>query len=335
MQFAGPGSYHGTGFDQITHSEDLMAYGAFPRRSLAGVLGLDGRLAANPTEENSFFGVPMLLVAIGAAVLALRPTRDLARRSLARAVVGSALLFAVLSLGPRLKFDRHRTDFPLPYALLRHAPLFDSALPGRLALIVAALVGVLLALGLDRLPQLKHPRLVAAAVAIGLLPIAPAPLLTMDRSPVPHFISSGRWHEYVRPGQTLIPAPLPSDWLPDGQRWQAAALATGDGATFRIPAGFFLGPDSNGRGRIGPLPRWMQTTLSRAALAGERPLAITPVMQAEARKDLRYWGGNVVVLPDRGHGDRWSDRHDLLLQILTELFGSPTRVDDVWLWRVS
>jgi hypothetical protein len=335
MQFFGPGSYHGTGFDQITHSEDLMAYGAFPRRSLAGVLGLDGRLAPNPTEENSFFGVPALLVGVGAAVLALRPTQDLARRTLARAVVASALLFAVLSLGPRLKFDRHRTDFPLPYALLRHVPLFDSALPGRLALIVTALTGVLLALSLDRLPELRYPRLVAAAVAIGMLPILPAPLLTMDRSPVPHFISSGRWREYVQPGQTLIPAPLPSDWLPDGQRWQAAALASGDGATFRIPAGFFLGPDSNGRGRIGPLPRWTTTTLARAALAGERPLAITPVMQAEARADLRYWGGNVVVLPDGGYGNRWSRRHDLLLQILTELFGPPARVDDVWLWRVS
>jgi hypothetical protein len=335
MQFFGPGSYHGTGFDQITHSEDLMAYGAFPRRSLAGVLGLDGRLAANPTEENSFFGLPALLVLIGAAVLALRPTQDLARRTLARAVVASALLFAVLSLGPRLRFNGHRTDFPLPYALVRHAPLFDSALPGRLALIVAALGGVLLALSLDRLPQLRHPRLIAAAVSIGLLPILPAPLLTMDRSPVPHFISSGRWREYVRPGQTLIPAPLPSDWLPDGQRWQAAALASGDGATFRIPAGFFLGPDLNGRGRIGALPRFTTTTLSRAALTGERPLAITPVMQAEARADLRYWGGDVVVLPDGGYGNRWSPRHGLILQILTELFGSPTRVDDVWLWRVS
>jgi hypothetical protein len=335
MQFFGPGSYHGTGFDQITHSEDLMAYGAFPRRSLAGVLGLDGRLAANPTEENSFFGVPALLVVIGAAMLALRPTQDLARRALARAVVASALLFAVLSLGPRLKFDRVRTDFPLPYALVRHAPVFDSALPGRLALIVTALAGILLALSLDRLPELRRPRLVVAAVAIALLPILPAPLLTMDRSQVPHFISSGRWREYVRPGQTLIPAPLPSDWLPDGQRWQTAALASGDGATFRIPAGFFLGPDPSGRGRIGPLPRWTMTTLSRAALAGERPLAITPVMQAEARADLKYWGGDVVVLPDGGYGNRWSQRHDLLLQILTELFGSPTRVDDVWLWHVS
>jgi hypothetical protein len=336
MQFVGPQSYHGTGFDQVQHSEDLLAYGAFPRRSLAGMLGLDGgRLAANPTEENSFFGVPALLVLIGAAVLALRPGPDLFRRRLARAVVATTLVFAVLSLGPRLLLDGHRTHFPLPYALLRHAPLFDSALPGRLALIVAALAGVLLALGLDRLSELKRPRLVAAAVTVGLLPIVPAPLLTMQRSPVPHFISSGHWREYVRPGGTLVPAPLPSDWLPDGQRWQAAALA-GGGGTFRIPAGFFLGPDPSGRGRIGPVPRWTQTTFSWVALAGERPLAITPVMQAEARADLEYWGGNVVVLPDSGgRGNRWARNHALLLEVATELYGQPTHVDDVWLWRVN
>jgi hypothetical protein len=336
MMFFGPGHFHGTGFDQVTHSEDLMSYGAFAHRSLAGVLGLDGRLAANPTEENSFFGVPGLLILVGAAALSLRPAQDLARRSLARAVAASALLFAMLSLGPHLKFHGHVTVHLMPYGLLRHVPLFDSALPGRFALIVTALSGVLLALGLDRLPELKRPRLVAAAVAVGLLPIVPVPLLTMDRSPVPRFISSGHWREYVRPGETLIPAPVPSDWLPDGQRWQAAALASGDGRTFRIPAGFFLGPDPGGRGRIGPVPRWTQTTLHDAAMAGKRPLAITPVMQAEARADLRHWGGSVVVLPaDGGTGNRWSRNHDLLLELLTELFGTPTKVDDVWLWRVS
>lgn len=335
MQFAGPDSYHGTGFDQVTHSEDLMAYGSFPRRSLAGVLGLAGRLAPNPTEENSFFGVPGLLVLLGAAVLALRPTADRARRRLTWAVAGSALVFAVLSLGPQLKFDGHRTGFPLPYALLQNVPAFDSALPGRIGLVVTALGGVLLALGLDRLPEVRHPRMVAAVLAVGLLPIVPVPLLTMQRSPVPHFISSGHWREYVRPGETLVPAPLPSDWLPDGQRWQAAALASGDGTTFRIPAGFFLGPDTDGRGRIGPQPRWMQTLLSDAALAGDRPVAVSPVMQEQARADLRYWGGSVVVLPDGGYGNRWSRRHDLLLKLLTELFGAPSRVDDVWLWRVQ
>ena len=27
--------------------------------------------------------------------------------------------------------------------------------------------------------------------------------------------------------------------------------------------------------------------------------------------------------------------HDLLLKVSTELFGPPTRVDDVWLWQIT
>jgi hypothetical protein len=336
MQFFGPESFHGTGFSQVIHSEDLLSYGAFPRRSLAGQIGLDNHLAVNPTEENSFFGIPALLVMVGAAVLALRGQRDLARLRLTRAIAASTVILAVLSLGPQLKVDGHHTGFPLPYALLSHVPLFDSALPGRLALTVAAASGVLLALALDRLPEVRRPRLVAAGVAVGLLPIVPVPLLTMDRSPVPHFISSGEWRRYVAPGQTLIPVPPASDWLPDGQRWQTAMLASADGTTFHIPAGFYLGPGGpDGHGRIGPDPTFTAQLLSDVALTGDRPLAVTPVMQAQARTDVRYWGGNVLVLPQGGYGNRWSKNHDVLLQVTTELFGQPTRVDDVWLWRLS
>src|SRR3712207_8314535 len=48
-------------------------------------------------------------------------------------------------------------------------------------------------------------------------------------------ISAGTWREYVRPGETLVPMPPASDLLPDGQRWQAAAMSTLE-PTFRIPA---------------------------------------------------------------------------------------------------
>jgi hypothetical protein len=336
MQFFGPGSFSGSGFSQVVHSEDLLAYGAFPGRSLAGVAGLRGRLAPNPTEENCFFGVPALLLLIGIAVLAVRHS-DGARRRLARALAASALVFAVLSLGPELKAGGHRTGFPLPYALLRHLPLFDSALPGRLALIVAVLAGVLLALGLDVLPEVRHGRLVAAAVAVALLPLVPVPLRTMDRSGVPDFISSGAWRGYLRPGQTIIPVPPASDLLPDGQRWQAYALSHGDGAAFRIPAGFFLGPGGpNGHGRIGPTPRPTFTILSDAALLGTAPPVVTPAMREQAGTDARYWAGRVIVLPaSAGTGNRWHRNHDVLLRVTTELYGQPTRVDDVWLWRLG
>ena len=44
-----------------------------------------------------------------------------------------------------------------------------------------------------------------------------------------------------------------------------------------------------------------------------------------------------VTLPDptAGIDHAWVRRHDQLLQVGTELFGPPTRVSDVWLWRFS
>jgi hypothetical protein len=195
----------------------------------------------------------------------------------------------------------------------------------------------MLALVLDRLPEMNRPRLVAAAVAAAMLPIMPVPLRTMDRSGVPDFISSGGWRAYVRPGQTLIPVPPASDWLPDGQRWQTAMLSTGDGGTFRIPAGFFLGPGGpDGRGRVGPVPRPTFTLLSDVALLGTRPRTITPAMRDQARADVRFWRGSVIVMPTvPGTGNRWHRHYKLLLQVTTDLYGRPTRVDDVWMWRVS
>jgi hypothetical protein len=330
LQFAGPQGYHGTGFNQKIHSEDVLAWVAFPRRSLAGNAGLSTGLAPNPTEENSFLGLPLLLLVIGVAVV-------MWRRVLVRALACTALLFAVLSLGPVVKVNGHVTGFPLPYAALAHLPLFDAALPARLALVAIPLVGMLLALAVSALPTLPVPRrrLVAAAVALALLPILPTPLLVMARSPVPHFVTAGTWRQYVRPGETLVPVPPPSDLLPDGQRWQAAALSTGDGATFRIPAGFFLGPGGpDGHGRIGPVPRPTYAMLTNVALLGGVP-PIDNVDRLLAADDLRYWHASVVVLPaSGGTGNKWSAHHADLLATLTALFGPGTRVDDVWVWRV-
>jgi len=41
------------------------------------------------------------------------------------------------------------------------------------------------------------------------------------------------------------------------------------------------------------------------------------------------------VLSDGGRGSSWTVHRDLLLKTATDLFGPPTRVDDVWLWRVA
>ncbi|WP_281904951.1 DUF2079 domain-containing protein [Phytohabitans aurantiacus] len=330
LHFFGPQRFHGTGFDPRVHAEDLAAFGAFPDRSLAGIAGLRTTLAPNPTEENSFFGVPLLVLAVMCFVVLWRTAP--ARRVTLRALAVTAGVFAVLSLGPQLKVFGEITDIPLPYKLVGSLPVFNAALPARLALVVAPVIGVLLAYAVDAMP--RPSRLWPAAFAVALLPLVPIPLTTIEYEPVPRFITSGEWREYVSEGGVIAPVPPTSDLLPDGQRWQSYALTHGQGE-FAIPAGFFLGPGGpDGKGRIGPVPRPSADLLFEVARTGVVP-PITDADRAAAREDLRYWDAEIVVLADRVHGAKWPAHPEALLRATTELLGPPERVDDVWLWRVA
>jgi hypothetical protein len=112
-------------------------------------------------------------------------------------------------------------------------------------------------------------------------------------------------------------------------------MSTSDGATFRIPAGFFLGPGGpDGHGQIGPVPRPTYTLLKTVALTGRAP-GITASDRAAAVDDLHHWQARIVVLPaSGGTGNRWTAHQGALLTTLTGLLGPGTRVDDVWLWFV-
>jgi hypothetical protein len=360
MHFLGPQRFEGTGFNPRTHAEDILGFAAFPQRSLAGLAGLGTSLAPNPTEENSFLGVPLLILAVFSLGLLWRWSEP-GRRATIRALAVTAVVFGVLSWGPRVKFDGKVTDIPLPYALLGKLPLFNAALPSRLALIVPPVLGILLAYTVELLARSRatdqptdqatdqaggagrpgrpgRPGRWATIVwwvglAVALLPLLPANLLTIEREPVPRFITSGDWRRYVTSGGVLAPLPFTLDVTPDGQRWQAYALAHWQGE-FAIPSGFFLGPGGpEGRGKIGPVPRATDSLLATAAETGEVP-AIGDTERANASADLRFWRVEIVVLADRVHGAKWPVHVDAVRQAATELLGPPERVDDVWLWRV-
>jgi hypothetical protein len=324
LHFLGPYGYHGTGFDHRIHNEDLAAYGAFPIRSVAGAAGLWKQLAPNPTEENSFFGLPLLILAIVAFV-------KLRHKPIARAIGITAFVFAVLSLGPQLRWMGHLTPVPMPELLVDKLPIFNAALPSRLALVVAPAVGALLALLVTELPK---PRwLWITALAVALVPLFPTPLLVRERPPVPQFISAGTWQRYVPAGGVLVPVPIANDLVPDGQRWQAEVFSQPGSPAFKIPAGFFLGPGGpDGTGRIGPIPRYTQTLLEDTAKTGYVP-PITNAERNRVRDDLKYWGASAVVLADDVQGAHWETHQPALLELMTDLLGPPQRVDDVWIWQ--
>ncbi|MFJ8687170.1 DUF2079 domain-containing protein [Micromonospora wenchangensis] len=336
LHFAGPQRFHGTGFDPVIHAEDIAAFGAYPSRSLAGALGWDTTLAPNPTEENSFFGVPLLLLTVACFGWLWRRAGP-GRRATLTALGVTAVVFAVLSWGPLAKWNGRRTGQLLPFGVLDNLPVVNAALPSRLALVVAPVIGGLLAYTIDRLRATPPGRTAARAWGVGfaaaLLPLLPTPLLTSVRPPVPEFVTAGTWREYVSPGGVLTPIPLTLDVTPDGQRWQAYALSHRQGE-FRLPAGFFLGPGGpDGRGRIGPPPRTFDTLMDQAGRTGLVPI-VTEGSIRLSRADLRYWGVEAVVLPDEVHGAKYDLDEDALRRTATALLGEPRRVDDVWLWTV-
>ncbi|MEU7584897.1 DUF2079 domain-containing protein [Micromonospora sp. NPDC049230] len=337
LHFAGPQRFHGTGFDPVIHSEDIAAFAAFPRRSLAGEAGLGTSLAPNPTEENSFFGVPLLVLTV-VCFVALWRWADAGRRATLWALGVLALIFAVLSFGPVAKVDGRRTDLPMPFDLLGQLPVVNAALPARLALVVAPVIGLLLAYAVDHLraapPRHRSTELAwLIGFAVALVPLLPTPLLTDEREPIPRFITSGTWRGYVSPDGVLTPVPLTVDIYPDGQRWQAYALSHRQGE-FEIPGGFFLGPGGpDGRGRIGPVPRTLSALMDQAGRTGLVPI-VTDGTIREVQSDLRHWRIETVVLADQVHGAKFEVDEEALLRTGTALFGEPQRVDDVWLWRI-
>ncbi len=139
FQFAGPQSY-----DSLQHGNygnDLAALVTFPSRALAG----DHPTAlayAYPTEENSFFGWPLVIVFLVVAVLVWRVLA-------ARALVLTTLAITVLSLGATVAVHGHDTGIPMPWAILGHLPLFESMLDSRLTMICVPTIGILLAVATD------------------------------------------------------------------------------------------------------------------------------------------------------------------------------------------
>ena len=95
----------------------------------------------------------------------------------------TAAVFVLFGLGAKLYVDGHPTGIPGPWWLLGKVPGLGAIPPTRLALVVTACVGVLLAIASDRLPRpdavsagLTYHRVWVVAVAVALLPAAPRPL---------------------------------------------------------------------------------------------------------------------------------------------------------------
>ena len=341
MHFKGPQTFGQTGFNQRDFVEDFGAYFVYADRSLAGLAGLSGHLAPNTTEETSFFGAPLIAL-IAVSLIMLWRRADPGRRATLRALMIVGAIFITISWGPRLNLFGTETPIPMPYALLAHLPLFDAALPARFALVLVGVIGVVLALTVDELltyglPARRQTAFVVA-FAVALVPIFPLPVLVTPRAPEPRFIADGTWEKYVPEGGVLSALPFAINVAADGQRWQAYTMARG-GRQFRIPDGYFLGPEEEVepgqevKGRIGAVPRRTDWLFLRAAFYGY-VAQLDNWDRAQARADFAYWGLDAVFLPETVTGSDGMLDRSAIERTATDLLGPPEHVDDVLVWRI-
>lgn len=305
FQFHGPQSFHGmpafTGW-----GEDPATWVTFARDTVAG--DASAELTQGRTEQNSWFGWPLTLLALGAAVVFGRRTR-------VAAIV--LAVFTVASLGPRLRFRGTQTDLPGPTAALqRGIPLFDLAMPSRMTYAVIAAIAVLVAVAFDRgrLPW-------RFAVAGALLPLVPTPIPAMPEAPPPAFIAEGAWRPYVPAGSTLVPIPLPGQYTGrETLGWSAWTRHE-----FPVPEGYFLGPDSSGAGHMGTTVVSRTTALVEQTVHDGTAPALDAADRDRIRADVRRWHGSVVVM-------RAGDDQRPLRELIAQVFGPPEQTGGVWLW---
>ncbi len=316
-QFFGEQTYNGLPESVAHYRADLASYLVFSRLSMGGS-STDSRLAWNISEENTFFGWPLLLLMAGVTIW-------LWQRALVKALAITAGVFFVLSLGASLLVGRRNTGVPLPWALLEKVPLLGHVLVVRFALVLVPIFGALLALTVSLVKQMPDPRfrrIGVLALVAALVPIVPVPIPVRGYSGVPEFISSGAWREWVAPGKTVVAVPVTTEEFPAAMEWQR------DAGDFALAGGYFLGPGGQeGRARFGATPRPTARLIREVYRTGEVPVVNTQ-MQRAFRQDMAFWNAGALVLPDK------TLRGRELSSLINQLAGPGWRVRDVTIWQL-
>ena len=326
-QFFGPQSFHSL-LQQGVLSNDTAAFTHFATQSVAGVPETAAQLSLNRTEENAFFGWPLVVFM---AAVTISVWRDVTARALAIAMY----VMAYLSMGAEVVAGHEGTGVPGPWRWLDKLPLLDSVIESRMAMGCIPAIGALLAIATHRVwtTEVRPPEqpdgghrlplrlLWAGSLLAILVPIAPKPLVTYERPTTPAFFTDGIWRDYVDDG-TLVPVPLPSTARVEPLRWQVEA-----DLGFSMPEGYFVGPwgPDDRRGRYGATPRPTSSLLEEVERTGQIPI-LTATLQANALTDLQHWDADVLVLAPTGHWPELKATVERLLQ------ADPQFVGGVWVW---
>jgi hypothetical protein len=326
FQFRGPQSYRGLPFEFHSWGEDMAAYVTFARDTLAGDEYVEKLIGG--TEQNTWFGWPLVLVVLAASVLLWK------RSQVARIAVITGAIFVVAGIGPELVVNGRETGIPGPWALISsgHVPVLELLQPTRLTMVVVGVVGLLVALAWDALRGVTVPHRRAFgmfAIAMALVPITPWVMPTMVAPKVPDFIVDDHWRAYTPEGYTVLPAPVPNNadciWT---LRYSAAGRQE-----FQIPHGYFIGPDENGRGWYGPVSRpttfWVNHVAKTGRIDGREDNLIAPTdeMKVGMKQDLVFWKVGVIVIGPHPHQRE-------LKMLWDQVLGPGEYSHGAWIWDV-
>lgn len=260
----------------------------------------------NASEWNAYIGLPL------AALLAYTLWRSW-KEPLVRATGITAIVLAVLSLGPHLNVLGHRF-IPLPWWLPARLPVIDNILPNRLMLYVYLAVGVGLAFALRRLwHDRRNPALSVAAAALVIAPLVPAFPALSSSFMAPAYFTASTTSDIPAESVTLF-EPVPSQTVVDPELWQALS-----GLRFKLVGGYIVGPDAPGLAHL-------QQTLDRLA---RDPASMTSIDALGLRTALRSLRVNVVVLAP---SPKQAALHAVFSAVLPE---KPVQHGDVLVWLLS
>ena len=306
-QLTGPARVHSDITPEARGSSDLLAV-ITPNRLSAIAPEAAIRLGDRFTgTKETYLGMPILLVAL--AVLVARWGSLVVRAGFAMLAV-----CLLLSLGARLRVGGRPTGVPLPWTAVEGVPLVQNMVPSRLAVFTALFAGLLLAAALDGLWSGGGWALRGLAVLTALVVLAtlapPGPFRARPVVAIPPFFTGGAVRALPRDGVALV-VPFPQKGR-DNQAmlWQAEA-----GMWFKMPGGYFVGPDPGGGTRHDAPPTTTSVVLNRIQ-RGRRPPELTPALRRKISRDFASWRVASVVLGPM-------ENHEAMRGFLSDLLGRP------------
>jgi hypothetical protein len=306
-QLTGPARVHSDITPEARGSSDLLAV-ITPNRLSAIAPEAAIRLGDRFTgTKEAYLGLPILLVAL--AVLVARWGSLVVRAGFAMLAV-----CLLLSLGARLRVGGRPTGVPLPWTAVEGVPLVQNMVPSRLAVFTALFAGLLLAAALDGLWSGGGWALRGLAVLTALVVLAalapPAPFRARPVVATPPFFTGGAVRALPRDGVALV-VPFPRRGRTNvAMVWQAQA-----GMWFKMPGGYFVGPDPGGGTRHDAPPTTTSVILNRIQ-RGRRPPELTPALRRKISRDFASWRVASVVLGPM-------DNREAMRGFLSDLLGRP------------